>query len=353
MSIEHSLSELKLEPAIGESYKKRLVNDLNSNSINHVELLDNNNNSHTLATCSDTDITLYNESTNTRHTLYQSTSKKPDDDEISYLKSFHSANYMFAANGPFLQLFNIEKLKPVDRFKFCKETINCIDVRNNNSHVTICDDSGQIKLIDVRIKPAAPMINLTLNRTLDRHRNICFVIRYHPHKEHELFSGSFDCSVLKWDLRFAKSQPAKIDLTSVVNGLNTGPQPLNVYSMTPCFVHSVHFTPAGSLLCGLENGLCVAFDPESLAVRSHTQTRTLNRALTQMVTFQEHSDRALIAMAGDQPTVDFIYESPQHSLVKYDALLIDHQHKVNSLKHASHKLYVADTSPHLTIYDFY
>lgn len=263
----------------GNVIKKFQLENLNKNSINSIEFLEKNAN--TYATCSDEDIILYNQSTESKQTLFAGdANKKHEPDEITYLKHFQS-NLLFAANGKYLNIFDINQLKLNDKFKFCKDTINCIEIGQKNQVVTLGDDSGEIKLIDLRINAAkAPCVNLTLKKTLNQHKNICYTLKYHPSRDYELFSGSYDCSILKWDTRFLKSNAsiAGINVTQAVNKLTEkNVDLLNVYAMTPCFVHSLFFTePAmpdfdSLLVCGIENGLCLAFDPSSLELCSFKQ----------------------------------------------------------------------------------
>ena len=266
--------------SLSEKIKKSLIENLNNNSINNIEFLGENK--ITLITCSDEDIILFNQSTNAKQTLYiGSGNKKNEPDEITNLKYFQT-NQLFATNGKYLHLFDINQLKLIDKFKFCNDTINCIELGQKNQVITLGDDSGQVKLIDLRVNPVkSTSVSLTLKKTLNQHKNICYALKYHPTRENELFSGSFDCSILKWDTRFvnkSNASIAEIDLTQTVKKLTEKNNDLlNVYSMTPCFVHKLFFSKPSMpdfdsmLICGIENGLCLAFDPSSLELCSFNQ----------------------------------------------------------------------------------
>ena len=191
--------------------------------------------------------------------------------------------------------------------------------------------------------------------------------------EHELFSGSFDCTVVKWDTRFVKAstkQPFvhKIDVASAIQSvvesksrMNNGDLEYLVSSMTPPFVHSLFFSRS-FLLAGIENGLCLAFEPVNCELVGCRQLQPLNRALTQFDQFQLGQNTEGLVASGDGKLIDFVrLESASQSGVndllkvdikKEDSLRIQHGHKINCIKFRGSKLYVADTSNDLNIYDF-
>ena len=74
---------------------------------------------------------------------------------------------------------------------------------------------------------------------------------------------------------FKKKFLASKDLTPIVNQLV---ECTGVHPMTPSFIHTLFFSPPSNepqfdsmLLCGLENGLCLAFDPSSLMLCAFKQ----------------------------------------------------------------------------------
>lgn len=89
-------------------------------------------------------------------------------------------------------------MKHINKFKFCKETINSIEIKTQSSLVGLCDDSGEIKLCDLRESgQSAEQTSITLKKKLTGHTNICSTIKFDPSSEHYLYSGSFDCSLSK------------------------------------------------------------------------------------------------------------------------------------------------------------
>ena len=135
-----------------------------------------------------------------------------------------------------------------------------------------------------------------------------------------------------------------------------------ISSMTPCFVHSLHFSEQQNtkvLCCGIENGLCLALNPVSLEYLSCKQLQPFNCALTQLESFESvnrlkkdfDQDRKVFLAAGNGKTIEFASVSDKNEFLK-ESEGIAHRDKINCIKYREEKLYVADTSNDLTIYDF-
>ncbi len=65
--------------------------------------------------------------------------------------------------------------------------------------------------------------------------------RFNPVNESEIFSCSFDCSVLKWDLRQTAAFVNKIEINesmAEIKQSNSGSEDVFLSTMTPSFVHS-------------------------------------------------------------------------------------------------------------------
>lgn len=157
----------------------------------------------------------------------------------------------------------------VTKFQYNKEEINQLTLHPKDTYLAACDDSGHVRIVDVQQRK--------LYKTLRRHTNICSSICFHPKLPWHLASGGLDCAVFTWDFSRGK----------VFNSLNT--QELNhedstsaqqtAYSCNPPLVHSVSYSPSGTLLaCGLENSMVHVLDfPKRSEVRvkrtlkGHTQ----------------------------------------------------------------------------------
>jgi WD40 repeat protein len=350
-------------------YNKHIIKNIHKNSINSIDINQKNN---ILYSCSDDQLYLTNLNTLTKHCLCEINDSKSIK-ELTCLKyhNFDDKNdHLFSSNSNILHLYDLNHLKQISKFKFSKDTINTIEINQNNNLIALCDDSGEIKLIDLRANNRT--INLTLRKTLSSHSNICFCLKFNPSNDNEFFSGSFDCSIIKWDTRFIsknnKNKPYVdlININELLSSLNSNDHSLLMSTMTPCFVHSIHFN-SSLLMCGIENGFCILFD-DKLKYMGHTQLQLPNLALTQMVNFQDIiklDDESkvidnLITVAGDGKKIEFIYlekeiENVDHqSKIKIvNQLNIDHKYKINCLKSNNRKLYLADTSNALSIYEYF
>ena len=309
---------------------KTKIEDLHNDSINFIELKDDG----LIFSCSDEELVFYNMHSSAKQVLHQIDPKK--EEEFSYLKYISTGNneYLFTSNGPILNLFDINSLKKIDKFKFFKETINCIEINKTQNLIACCDDSGEIKLLDLRCtsdsnnnkKISISSPNLTLKKSLKQHTNICFTLKYNPLNEFELFSGSYDCTIIKWDTRFIKTNTNKpfadyINISETLASINkdNDPESCLVSSMTPSFVHCLNFSSLSEnnyLMCGIENGLCMLFDAKTCKYVDHEQMQQFNCALTQIINFDksdnlfnipEISNRETIVTGGNAKLIEFMY----------------------------------------------
>lgn len=362
-------------------YKKNRIRDLHKDGIVSIETLNEN----AVFSCNDDTILLYNFNTDTKQLLYSGRKSKIPD-ELGCLKSFSidskssENNYLFASNNDVLQLFDLTTFKQINKYKFSKETVNSIEVNKSGNSIICCDDLGEIKVLDVRIKSAKTKTSLslptiTLKKSYTGHSNICSMVKFNPLNEYEIFSSSFDCSILKWDLRSVKKTSNndqymnRIDVNETLAKINQNKENdgLLVSTMTPNFVHSIYATEMNNnllVICGLENGLSIVFDAESCNYVTHEQLQTFNCALTQLTKFNltdrmkssvESLDESQIMVGGGNgKTIEFFdISTKKNSIKKFESFKINHEEKVNCLKCINNKMFVADTTDDLIVYDFY
>lgn len=121
------------------------------------------------------------------------------------------------------------------------------------------------------------------------------------------------------------------------------------------------------LLGGVENGLCILYDASTCKYYDHEQMQPFNCALTQLTSF-ELTDlmrgslvnapecTEILAGSGNGKTIEFfgLGRDPKRDFAirKFSSLQIDQVNKVNCLGYSNRKLFVADTSNDLTIYNF-
>ena len=114
-----------------------------------------------------------------------------------------------------------------------------------------------------------------------------------------------------------------------------------------------------SLVCGIENGLCILYDVATCEYRDHMQLQTFNCALTQIencpgLTTQKES-ASIYACSGNGRTVEFFSLDNNQQIKPVEHLglsRINHGEKVNCLRYSDRKIFVTDTTDNLTIYDF-
>ncbi len=132
----------------------------------------------------------------------------------------------------------ITSLSLKDQYCFNQEEINQIDINSKGSYLCSCDDSGEIKVVDVD--------NKKLLRTLTRyHDNICSSVKFNKRKPWELFSGGLDNNIGRWDFNRGK-------LLAKLSTVTSDPDDIFI---NPPMVHSldVFHTPY-CIACGLGDG---------------------------------------------------------------------------------------------------
>lgn len=128
--------------------------------------------------------------------------------------------------------------KPTQEFQFNQEEINQTALNEKGNFLAACDDSGEIKIIDLESNK--------LYKTLTKHHtNICSSAQFRPSKPLELITGALDCTVIRWD--YTKNHP--LDKISMQLGEHDS------YSINPPMVHAVSVASHGNVFaCGLGNG---------------------------------------------------------------------------------------------------
>lgn len=370
------------------------INNLHSNneSINSIQVKSVDEITKLLFSCCDEEILIYNLNNSTKTQLYRSA----DSDDINQLKlpKLNNSSYLLSTNGQFVYLFDINSVKQLLRLKASKDSINCIELDHDETLVACGDDLGEVKILDFRIANNSNASNVPITlankKAFKKHENICYTLKFNPSNNHELFSGSYDSSIIKWDLRAPNQQLACLNQTSVSSLLNDIKQKASLESntenefistMTPCFVHSLHLTSVNIegnntpiLLAGIENGLCLAFNATTCEYLFSKQLKQLNCALTQLTSisktqlnskFQTYLNltnaNEILISTGNDLNIEFFYlnnknsvESGLNSRIKIEQLnkfKIKHGLKINYTLAHENNLYICDTSENLSIYN--
>jgi len=138
------------------------------------------------------------------------------------------------------------------QYKYNSEPINQLAFDSKYQYLGSCDDSGQIKIIDI----SKNKLTETLSK---KHTNICSSIAFRPNSKNELISGSMDYTMIHWD--FLKSrifhkesfQPPTVNKKQQQQDEE---QPLQASQLlNPPFVNSVDVSSNGKYVAaGIGNG---------------------------------------------------------------------------------------------------
>lgn len=340
---------------------KKTLDLLNKKSINSFDFIDNK-----IITCCDSQLNIFNLDTKVKSNIFSVSDET--DEELGCFEIFKN-DKLFLSNQNTIHLCDLNTSKQISQGKFSKDTINSIKTNNQGNTLACCDDSGQISLLDIRIQSNEP--TLYLSKNLNQHENICYALAFHPTNENELFSGSFDCTFIKWDIRFHKKDSKKpflkkVAISDEIQKLIQKNNADMLSSMTPSFIHSLYFVELRDnktgLMCGIENGYALLFDSGNCKLIDGKQI-TNNLAVSQFSKFEIIQDKKLIVTSGDSKKIEFIYLNEKdlsskkridisYEINKFEELSIDFNKKINCLKYKDKQMYVSDTSNDITIFNF-
>ncbi|XP_051126211.1 uncharacterized protein LOC127248082 isoform X2 [Andrographis paniculata] len=112
--------------------------------------------------------------------------------------------------------------KQLESYNYNKDEINQIAFHPKSSFLAAADDTGDVKIIDVRQR--------CLYRTLRAgHKSICSSVQFLPWRSWEVITGGLDSKLVMWD--FSKGRPNKI--MDLGNEDNPG------QCCNPAFVHAL------------------------------------------------------------------------------------------------------------------
>lgn len=183
-------------------------------------------------------------------------------------------------------------------FHFNADEINQIDINPRASFICACDDSGDIKVIDIE--------NLCLYRTLSRqHDNICSTVKFNARKPWEIFSGGLDCQLIRWD--FSRGRPlfvVDVQMSGRGDEVKDNAKPtIESYMVNPPMVHSVDvFSSIRSLVCGLGDGSVSVYStltPKKLEVIYSAPLHSASVACVCCVETAEQESRHFIISGGN------------------------------------------------------
>lgn len=118
----------------------------------------------------------------------------------------------------------------LQKYTFNTEDINQITMNFKSSFLAAADDSGEVKIIDIR--------QHCLYKTLRSvHTNICSSVQFHPWRPWEVISGGLDSKIVAWDFSRGRQQmviDAAVPTTENAENASSANQICN-----PPFVHAL------------------------------------------------------------------------------------------------------------------
>lgn len=122
----------------------------------------------------------------------------------------------------------------VCEFEFNEDEINQVVIHDKGSHAAACDDSGEIKVIEVQ--------SGRLFKTLkNKHDNICSAVQFRPNRPWEVVSGGMDFRVVSWDFSSGRALE-ELNVQELGGESDEG-----AYLVNPPFVHSIHMAGNGRM----------------------------------------------------------------------------------------------------------
>jgi len=142
---------------------------------------------------------------------------------------------LYASCGSKILGYDLRNLASiVCEFQFNEDEINQLAVHDKGTFLAACDDSGEIKIIDV----ASGRLFKSL---LNKHENICSTVQFRSNRPWEVISGGMDFKVVSWD--FSSGRPLQ-ELNVQELG---GDSQEGAYFINPPFVHSIHMAGNGRI----------------------------------------------------------------------------------------------------------
>ena len=138
-------------------------------------------------------------------------------------------NELYISSGTQILAYDIRKCSScMNKFDFNDEEINQLCVNSSGQYLAACDDSGEIKVIDIH----ESRLFKTLRR---RHDNICSSVQFRHKKSWQLLSAGLDCNIIHWDYSSGKTR----QIFNVNDHISKDTEANQTSFLNPPFVHSL------------------------------------------------------------------------------------------------------------------
>lgn len=159
-------------------------------------------------------------------------------------------NILYASFDDQVKVYDLKNLsEPLECFHVNQEEINQMVLDEKEKYLAACDDSGEIKIIDLQDKKVFKTLRL-------KHTNICSTVCFRPRKPWEIITGGLDCKLIHWDF----SRPKCINQFNMQELQSVNAEG-DAYMFNPPLVHNLSSSFDGHYLAAaLENGHVAVFD---------------------------------------------------------------------------------------------
>ncbi|VDI04364.1 Hypothetical predicted protein [Mytilus galloprovincialis] len=278
-------------------------------------------------------------------------------------------NILYVSFDEKIKIYDIKNLEePVDCFEFNQEEINQIVLDEKEKYLAACDDSGEIKIVDLYDKKVFKTLR-------SKHTNICSTACFRPRKPWEIITGGLDSKLIHWDF----SRPKCVDQFNMQELQSVNAEG-DAYMFNPPLVHNLAASLDGHYLAAaLENGHVAVFDisrkniRELYSLHAHSQGTSQVHFLSNKKLISGGNDCSICiwdlekadqvetesATNGDATSNGHTNgEDVRNESVSEAAKIAEIQHvgKINWMKpfvlDGSQKIAIADQSPNVTILNF-
>eukprot|EP00040_Diaphanoeca_grandis_P024017 m.131448 g.131448 ORF g.131448 m.131448 type:complete len:326 (-) comp29548_c0_seq1:140-1117(-) len=258
-------------------------------------------------------------------------------------------NTVFSAASKFIWAHDLRNPDtPLEKLELNRDDINQIAVNNDGTFLAAADDTGRIRVIDVKTRKSY--------KTLSRwHDNICNTVQFRPRGKWTLLSGGLDSKIVLWDF----SRPRKI--WSVSTNDNTETTETSTQLCNPPLVNSVSFSATGNTVAAGLGDCSVALYGIGKKGRMWQRARLVTNGHTAgigQVHFPSFDNQNTLLSGGNDAKIclwDLTKhnESDNEEMSKIDTPVTatTHGRKINWLTTSQNSVFVADTSKVVTVYE--
>lgn len=258
------------------------------------------------------------------------------DNDVTALCFAPNEPYLFAASGSSIARYDLRNLSSVlETLNFNTDEINELHIKQK--YLGACDDSGEIKLINLTDKRC---------KTMKKHQNICATMAFRPNFSSEILSGGLDSKMIRWD--FYKTKAMKLyDMTSFESSSDES----SSYLVSPPMVHCVRCSVDGVVAAALENGTVQMFNGSSKPLVSKGAFFGHTKGVSQVHFLQPN---VLISGGNDNLIIVHKFEATNEHRWRDEQVLIDQGSPINWLESwvkFPNQIIVADQSHLIGLHD--